>query len=151
MASVDWKPWPSQYLAGAKFYPGASVRYEYFLGTDVSRWRSSIQRACTAGDGFHALYLGEEQGYLTGDDLAGAAGFINSPLTDDLRTLKGFDEQIYAKAVQHLWGVLNHTRRSLLTLSQLDAWQKITEMESGASEWLEKRARLPRSHEDIGA
>jgi len=98
--------------------------------------------------GFFACYHGGEFAALPADCVSAAPSYINSPLTDDLKTLPRYSSEIYAKAIRHCWNVLNSRARPLAQLSQMNAWQMgawriISDLEGRAVEWLVRRAALP--------
>jgi len=136
---MEWKRWPSHCVAASMFYPNPKVEFRHFQ--DRNLWEQKITN--DSATGFSALYLGETYEDLNVSLVKEATNYINSPLTDELRHLPGFDSEIYAKGVRHVWEVANHRRRSLTSVDQKQAWIEIAAGLAGANDWLAHTGQLP--------
>ncbi len=101
------------------------------------------QNAMTDHNNFFAYYHGRDVAWLAADYVAAAPSYINSPLTDDLKTLASYSLEIYGKAVRHCWNVLNMRARSLAQRPQMEAWRVISDVGDGSVDWLVRTAALP--------
>jgi hypothetical protein len=140
---LDWKPWPGKSLVASKFYPKPEVTFTYRLQEEKMIWELD-QKPDKARDSvnFSASYLGETYVDLTEELVGKAVSFIHSPLTDDLKCLPNFDDEIYAKGARHLWNLCHHRCRSLSDLNQIEAWHSIASSARGANSWLAGTAKL---------
>jgi hypothetical protein len=60
------------------------------------------------------------------------ATFIHSPFSDQVSERFPRDDEIYAKAILHLSGVLERSRHSLRAVPQWEAWEQIAKLPTGA-------------------
>jgi hypothetical protein len=79
---------------------------------------------------------------LTMRELEQAFEVTNSPLTDRLRDELCLQPNAYAKAVLHLWNLLNGAALSLTSLSQDAAWREIAGRKGNAIWRIASRTRL---------
>jgi len=137
-----WARWPARCLAGSAFYPHPVVSFQFFTDSERLVWEQNTTKALKTA-GFAALYLGERYEDLSAWVVEQAIDIINSPLTDELRSLPGFDSEIYAKAVHHVWEVAHRRKRSLTEVNQTQAWTEIASTALEANRWLVSAAHLP--------
>jgi hypothetical protein len=73
------------------------------------------------------IFVSPEYVRFTKRLLFGAFQFCNSPLTNMLRDYFGERPDLYARAVLHLYDLLEGNAESLIGMSQLSAWKILSE------------------------
>ena len=133
-----WRPMDFFGLVADRLYPEGSGEVR-MVGSRAD-YDQEIAKATHRPDHLTAVYLVMGKKGLTRDDLTDAVRRINSPLTDRLYRYK--DQEIYGKAIVHLLGILDGTRRPLAGVSQNKAWSLVSTIPNGASREVLKLAGL---------
>ncbi|GAA6159200.1 hypothetical protein NBRC116589_13740 [Ruegeria sp. HU-ET01832] len=140
-----WRNWKANCMLQNKLYPQDNADFFYFVSHDRARFEHAATLSIQTKKPTIA-YLGEEIAILASDYLRGSTKYVNSPLTDELKSLPKFDETIYLKAAWHVWLVLNRKTKPLQGVSRLEAWSHISENYEGAdARLLSLTGKLPAS------
>ncbi len=123
----------------SKLYPGDKEDFHLFVAEEVVSFERFAKKSIELG--IRSIgYLGQETAVLVPEYLQGSVSYVCSPLTDELRALDNFSDDIYLKAAWHVWLVYNKRARPLTELSQRDAWSYIAENYDGAAKILTTKA-----------
>lgn len=118
--------WSIKYLMGNKMYPTIKDTYfKYYLPEEKSTWLSEFSKSLYR-ENPSVIYFGETFEDLSPQFIEKSVDRINSPLTDELKSLPEYNPEIYCKAVLFLFDFINFKQKSLSSLDQHDAWDYIS-------------------------
>ncbi len=125
----SWEPWPVQAILDNDAFPPMSAQ----LAT-LEHVEAFAQAQQFAGEHYVRLlaYLPEAAQMPNARALDQWATFIHSPFSDQVSERFPRDDEIYAKAILHLSGVLERSRHSLRAVPQWEAWEQIAKLPTGA-------------------
>ena len=140
-----WQGWSSKCMLQSKLYPCVDESFRYFVSGQYSDF-------CAASDASIAnrkktiAYYGEKIAILATDYAEGSVGYINSPLTDELKELSEFNDEIYMRAAWHVWLVSNRRARPLTSIPKPEAWAFIaSNYQEGVKSIMKCISKLPKA------
>ena len=109
------------------------ITLKNYLPEDKSTWQSEFSKSLYR-ETPSVIYFGETFEDLSPQFIENSVARINSPLTDELKSLPEYNAEIYCKAVLFLVNYINFKEKSLSRLDQLGAWDYISKKYSNATE-----------------
>lgn len=135
-----WRPSVVMAIVQSACHPSAGTKFSCYLEAD--QYQNAIASATYDQGCMHVVFRSESRNDLSREILGDSLNFCNSPLTDQLRARFGERGDLHAKAILHLWEFLKKDSATLTHLSQMDAWQKITDRKGDAVYRVCSRGRI---------